>query len=587
MRQVRSSRQPIERLLLLFMGLVLAVAVGASSNPNPYPPSIEIGDLSQTYLRAPVEFTIQEVSADLANVREQAFMPLEADQINQGMSDRAFWVRARLKNSSEQPVTWVLSHETSYIDYLVVHYRDQNDAQFSLSQLSDREAFDQRPVDYRKLAFRHTTAADSYTDLYLKLYFEKADSISLNLLLQAESEFVDQRQQENLLFGVYYGVLLTLAVIALVVSIMLGRLSALYYCLLLVATGTKWLLFNGYGFQYLWPENVFWQNEGFHIVFLLFAILALQFSKAFLKLNWHFPLLSKVFTALQLFSWLAIGLRFAGLYGLVLNVAFVMLFLLAVLVPLASWLTWRKGYQYARWYTLAWLVYSASLILALASAYFSWAGWGMRPLIILQLGSLLEAALLMIAMAEALLGLEEERRQALDMAHRDPLTGLGNRRLLQIEYERFKRLYQKDQKPVFLIMTDLDYFKVINDTYGHDAGDEVLKEVAELLTSHCRETDVCVRYGGEEFAILLRADTLQEVVEVAERIRAEFARSPTHYRNQTIEHTLSSGITPVLDAKERLTVNEMMQRADAALYRGKEAGRNRNIIYGKSSDADR
>lgn len=576
MRQVRSSRQSVERLLLLFMSLVLAASVSASSNP----PSIEIGDLSQTYLRAPAEFSVHEVSAELESVRKQPFIPLGADQINRGMSDRAFWVRARLKNSSERPVTWVLSHETSYIDYLVVHYRDENDPQFSQSQLSDREAFDQRPVDYRKLAFRHTTAADSYTDVYLKLYFEKADSISLNLLLQAESQFVDQRQQENLLFGIYYGILLTLAAIALVVSIMLARLSALYYCLLLVATGTKWLLFNGYGFQYLWPENVFWQNEGFHIVFLLFAILALQFSKSFLKLNWQLPFLSKVFTALQLFSLLAIGLRFAGLYGLVLNVAFVMLLLLAVLIPLASWLTWRKGYQYARWYTLAWLVYSASLILALASAYFSWPGWGMRPLIILQLGSLLEAALLMIAMAEALLGLEQERRQALDMAHRDPLTGLGNRRLLQIEYERFKHLYQKDRKPVFLIMIDLDYFKVINDSYGHDAGDEVLKEVGELLTSHSREADVCVRYGGEEFALLLRADSLEEVIEVAERIRAEFARNPTHYRNQIIEHTLSSGITPVLDAKERLTVNEMMQRADAALYRGKEAGRNRNIIYG-------
>lgn len=580
MRQVRSARQSIERLLLLFIGLVLALAVSANSHP----PSLEIGALSQTYLRAPVEFSVHEVSAGLTSVREQAFMPLGDDQINQGMSERAFWVRARLQNSSEQPVTWVLSHETSYIDYLIVHYRDQTDPQFSTSRLSDREPFDQRPVDYRKLAFRHTTEAGGFTDLYLKLYFEKADSISLNLLLQAESEFIDQRQQENLLFGIYYGALLTLAAIALVVSIMLRRLSALYYCLLLLATGTKWLLFNGYGFQYLWPENVFWQNEGFHIVFLLFSILALQFSKAFLKLDWHLPWLNKVFTALQLISWLAIGLRFAGLYGLVLNVAFGMLLLLALLIPLASWLTWRKGWAYARWYTFAWLVYSASLILALASAYFSWAGWGMRPLIILQLGSLLEAALLMVAMAEALLGLEQERRQALDMAHRDPLTGLGNRRLLQLEYERFKHLYQKDRKPVFLIMIDLDYFKVINDSYGHDAGDEVLKEVGELLTSHSRETDVCIRYGGEEFAILLRADALDEVIEIAERLRAEFARNPTHYQNQIIEHTLSSGITPVLDARERLTVNEMMQRADAALYRGKKAGRNRTVIYGKQSE---
>lgn len=576
MRHVRSARQPIERLLLLILGLVLALSVSADTKL----PSIEIGELNQTYLRAPVEFSVQEVATGIAGVREQAFVSLGDDQVNQGISDRAYWVRARLQNSSDQPVTWVLSHETSYLDNLVVHYRDQNEDQFSKSHLSDRLAFDQRPVDHRKLAFRHTTAAGGFTDLYLKLYFEKPDSVSLNLLLQTESEFVHQGHRENLLFGIYYGSLLTLAAIALVVSIMLRRLSALYYCLLLVATGTKWLLLNGYGFQYLWPENVYWQNEGFHIAYLLFAILALQFSKAFLKLDLHLPALCKFFTFLQLISGLAIGLRLAGFYPLVLNIAFFMLLLLALVIPLTSWLIWRKGWHYARWYTFAWLVYSTSLILVLVSAYFSWAGWGMGPLIILQLGSLLEAALLMIAMAAALLGLEQERRQAIDMAHRDPLTGLGNRRLLQIEYERFKRLNQKDRKPVFLIMIDLDHFKVINDTYGHDAGDAVLKEIADMLTDHCRETDVCVRYGGEEFAILLRADTLEEVVEVAERIRAEFARSPTEYRNQTIEHTLSSGITPVLDPKERLTVNEMMQRADAALYRGKEAGRNRNVIYG-------
>lgn len=577
MRQCRSARQPIERLLLLILGLVLTLAVSA----NPHPPVIDVGDLSSTYLRAPAQFSVQDVSLSLANVREQPFEPLEDNLINQGMSDRAYWVRARLQNSSDQPVTWILSHETSYIDHFVVHHRDQNEEYFSTSHLSDRVAFGQRPVDYRKLAFRHTTAAGGFTDLYLKLYFEKPDSISLNLLLQIESEFVVQRQQENLLYGIYYGSLLTLAAIALVVSIMLRRLSAFYYCLLLVVTGTKWLLLNGYGFQYLWPENVYWQNEGFHIVYLLFAILALQFSKAFLKLDLHLPSLCKFFTFLQLVSGLAIGLRLAGFYSLVMNVAFFMLLLLALVIPLASWLTWRKGWQYARWYTLAWLVYSTSLILVLVSAYFSWAGWGMGPLIILQLGSLLEAALLMVAMAEALLGLEQERRQALDLAHRDPLTGLGNRRLLQTEYERFKRLNQKDQKPVFLIMIDLDHFKVINDTYGHDAGDAVLKEVADLLTSHSRETDVCIRYGGEEFALLLRADSLEEVFEVAERIRIEFARSPSRYRYETIEHTLSSGITPVLSAQEHLTVNEMMQRADAALYRGKEAGRNRNVIYGE------
>ncbi|MDQ2077059.1 diguanylate cyclase [Marinimicrobium sp. ABcell2] len=535
--------------------------------------------MSETLLRAPAEFRKDTVETSFSAVQTRDFKPLTDRDINQGITEQAYWLRVTLSNTGDAPVTWVLNHETSYIDHMQVYFRDAHSERFQSLALSDRVPFHDRPLNYRKLAFQHTTDANSHTELYVKLYFDNADSVSLNFHLREASVFIQQAQAEHLFYGGYYGVMLSLMTIAMVIALLLRNTTALMYAALLLATTTKWLLLNGYGFQYVWPNSVFFQNEGFHIVFLLFAVCGLQFSKSFLKLDFYFPRVHTLFSALQAVCLLGIVMRFAGWYVPILHLSYTMLAVLALVIPAASWAVWRRGAHHARWYTYAWLIYSCTLWLALGSASFTWFNWGMQPLMILQLGSLLEVGLLMVAMSEGLMGLENDRRQALAMANQDPLTGLGNRRLLQVEFENFKERYQRGKKPVFLIMIDLDHFKAVNDQYGHDAGDVVLKKVAKLLRSHSRDKDVCIRYGGEEFALLLEADNQEEALAVSERIRREFASTPTPYEGQLIEHTLSSGITPVLSQGQSFNVKEMMRRADAALYQGKATGRNRTVIY--------
>jgi diguanylate cyclase (GGDEF)-like protein len=542
-------------------------------------PALEISALSQTFLRAPAEFRSDAVGTTFSSVQSRHFKPLTDQDVNQGITDQAYWLRVRLSNTGAEAVGWVLSHETSYIDNMHVYYRDASSEEYQRLRLSDRVPFHERVLNYRKLGFQHTTQPDSYTDLYIKIYFDKADSVSLNFHLREAAHFTHRVQVENLIYGGYYGVMLTLAVIALVIAIVLRRATSLLYAALLVATATKWLLLNGYGFQYLWPGSVYWQNEGFHIVYLLFAFFGLQFSKSFLRLDFYLPRVNQLFSALQWVCALGLVVRFWGMYEPILYLSFVMLAVLAVVIPAASWSVWRRGAHYARWYTGAWLIYAATLWLALGSAAFTWFNWGMQPLAILQLGSLLESGLMMVAMTEALMGIENDRRHAVAMANQDPLTGLGNRRLLQMEFEKSKDRYQRGRKPVFLIMIDLDHFKKVNDQFGHDAGDVVLKKVAKLLRSHSRDSDVCIRYGGEEFALLLESDSQEEALAVSERIRREFEGTPTVYDGQVIEHTLSIGITEVLGHGENLNVKEMMRRADAALYQGKATGRNRTILY--------
>lgn len=569
------SARCVTLLVLPILWLCFSLSAQASL------PVMELSGLDREPLRHKAGYWQADPESTLEQALQADFAPLNARTINQGISDRAYWLRLRLHNSREDAKRWVLIHETSYLDNIDVFLRDESGRVFEHQHLSDRVPFNERPLDYRKLGFEHTTPAHSYTDVYLKLYYEegKPDSISLQFTLYDAERFQQWVREENLLFGGYYGILTVLVLIAAIVGLLLKRISVLNYGFFLIATGFQWLLLNGYGFQYLWPNSVYWHNEGFHISYLLFSLMACEFSKTFLRTADRFPGVHRLLQATQVIALVGVAIRLFGWYLPALHLSFALLTVVAVLVPLISWRAWRRGVHYARWYLFAWLIYSVSLLLSLASAYLNIVPWGMHSLALLQWGSLLEAIFLTVAITERLLSVETERRKAVELANQDPLTGLGNRRLLQRQYERFRDQFDRDGSPVFLIMIDLDHFKVVNDRYGHDAGDEVLREVAKLLKAHCRTSDVCIRYGGEEFAVLLQAENLDAAWHIAERIRKEFADNPTRYHQDSIEHTLSSGITSVLDANQQLTVNQMMKYADQALYEGKAAGRNCNVVY--------
>jgi diguanylate cyclase len=172
------------------------------------------------------------------------------------------------------------------------------------------------------------------------------------------------------------------------------------------------------------------------------------------------------------------------------------------------------------------------------------------------------------AESESLRGrIQQERNQAL----LDPLTEIANRlayneRIAQ-EYARWKRY----RAPLAFTVWDVDHFKRINDTFGHQAGDKVLKVVAKLLSSQMRETDFVARYGGEEFVILLPETTLSQARGATEKIRAAVEACEFHYRGERVRITISCGLAQF---REQDDPDAVFARADAAMYRAKAAGRN-------------
>ncbi len=165
----------------------------------------------------------------------------------------------------------------------------------------------------------------------------------------------------------------------------------------------------------------------------------------------------------------------------------------------------------------------------------------------------------------------EHELQAL--AATDSLTGLPNRRSFMTRLEEeYARLRRFDTQQVAVLMLDLDYFKRINDTYGHAAGDEVLRQVATLIREEPRRVDLCARLGGEEFAMILAGASPDAAREFAERLRRKIAAAAIVFEGKALAVTVSIGVAAMRPGDESADV--ALFRADAALYRAKDAGRN-------------
>lgn len=160
---------------------------------------------------------------------------------------------------------------------------------------------------------------------------------------------------------------------------------------------------------------------------------------------------------------------------------------------------------------------------------------------------------------------------------RDPLTGLGNRRFLEEFVDTLVATVKRRKTKISVMMLDLDYFKMVNDTHGHDAGDAVLKVVARILREAVRSSDLVIRFGGEEFLIILQDAVVEDAGRIAESIRSTIAETKITVGDVILQKTISIGISCFPDDSE--TFWQAVKFADIALYQAKERGRNRVVHF--------
>jgi len=174
-------------------------------------------------------------------------------------------------------------------------------------------------------------------------------------------------------------------------------------------------------------------------------------------------------------------------------------------------------------------------------------------------------------------GMEHLNEELKTASRVDGLTGLYNRRYWQERFDEMHKLCVRREKPSSALMLDIDHFKRINDTYGHQAGDKVIKMLAALIKRCVRETDLAGRYGGEEFAIILNDSSVEDAKIVAERIRQLAKRLVVEHEGESISFTVSLGLAQFSpDFKGAMA---WLECADQALYEAKENGRNQYRIY--------
>ena len=163
------------------------------------------------------------------------------------------------------------------------------------------------------------------------------------------------------------------------------------------------------------------------------------------------------------------------------------------------------------------------------------------------------------------------------MATTDGLTGLTNRRAFNDRFEEMLRRAERQGKSLTLVLTDIDHFKRVNDSYGHPVGDAVLKRVAQVVQSCTRKIDIAARYGGEEFAVVLELTDQGGARQLAERVRREVQGLAFHSDKGPFQCTLSLGMaTFPLDGRD---AKSLIAHADQALYFAKHNGRNQAVSF--------
>ncbi|WP_227028708.1 GGDEF domain-containing protein [Azotobacter chroococcum] len=255
-----------------------------------------------------------------------------------------------------------------------------------------------------------------------------------------------------------------------------------------------------------------------------------------------------------------------------LMLAFVFVLLFAGIMLALGAISMRSGQKPAKYFLLA------AIAAMLGAAISTLAVWGRIPTNewtyrAADIGMMLDATLLALALTYRFRVTQAEKLRAEQLATRDPLTGIDNRRAFHDRALPLWNRARREDRELSLILLDIDHFKAINDTHGHAGGDRVLVATARLLESALRKQDVLARWGGEEFILLLPETGLSEAAHLAERLRAALEGLRLQHEGQDIAITASFGIARRKAGQPDL--DRLVAEADELLYRSKEMGRNR------------
>jgi len=612
-------------LVLKIMALLLVLSDSAvASQPVP---TIEVSEDSEfpLYVRSNLLFlkdSSRSLTIDSILNAPNDWREVNKPSPNFGFTNAAHWFRFDVTNSDDSEREVYFEIPVPYLDDIEVYQLrlDESVEVLESYHVGDKYVFEQRPLSHQNFVLPFNLAPGNNQFL---MRIASEGTVEASVIIWDSREFGIESRVDHLIVGIWFGMVSIMIIYNLFLYLSLRNKTTLYYVVFVFSYLMFEVTLKGYSYAFLWPNMVEWNRFALSSFIAVSNCFATLFLISFLKLKQISVLGYRFMRLLALLSFVMAIASVTESYSYTIRINSLMAIVVCISSLIFGYYAWFKGEYQARYYCLAWSSAGAGI------AVLGLVRFGLLPSNIWtnsagQIGVVLLVALLSFALANGLnrqkelrlqaqeesleseklarqtkekllvektnlnLRLEEqvkERTEALQTAlkemevlsNTDVLTGLYNRRYFECRSnEEFKRA-KRHGKDLSVILCDLDYFKHINDTYGHKAGDECLcKVAAELQKRLQRSGDVVARYGGEEFIILL-VDTPRVGAErLAECIRERISALQLEIDGKHVQITASFGVSSLLD-EESENVEQLIHLADSALYQAKDNGRNQVV----------
>jgi two-component system, sensor histidine kinase LadS len=499
------------------------------------------------------------------SVRPEAFslLPNRHGDPSFGFSRSAYWLMLGVNNIDSAPIEWILELSYPLIDRVELFIPDGTS--YRVAETGDRFLFNKREIPYRNFAFPLAEAPGE------KTYFLKVQSgggLTVPLVAWSPQRFLQKMNQEPLVLGFSYGILLAMVVYHLYIFLSIREESYLYLTFLIFFAGIFSMVNTGIAYQHLWPAQPTWANTAFPLFLAAGNLSALAFARAFLSMKSRFPRLDRLFLCVMAVAAAFIPLSHMVAYYHMSRATSVLTLVSGGMLIFAGIISLANGYRESRFYLMACLAFFIGSILTAVR------GFGFLPETFVtawsnQIGMVALALLFSLGVADKVQVLSK-------LASTDNLTGHFNRRVFMEKLDEEIKRCRRYGDTVVVMMMDLDHFKKVNDTFGHTGGDMVLSRFARMLKETVRTTDVPGRLGGDEFAVFLPETTLESASPLARRILGRVRETVVSTEHGEIRFTISIGIAELHSGDTH--ADHLLDRADAALYRAKNNGRDRSEI---------
>ncbi len=558
--------------LLLVLAFFQNTAVLATSNSSVGMESVYI-DKQYTTIGQFASFLKEEnQNLSLKEVRvafrEGAFHQLDQNIPAFGLSSAAVWLRLNVINDTGTTQVRRFIVNIPWLDFIDV-YIINNKEQVKKYLGGDARVLQRRHIYSRNFTIEHTFQ-EGNSEIYLRITTN--EPIVLPIYLDKVDIALQKDKLISYHYGILYGVIGGLLLFNLLIYFSIRQKRYLYYVFYLMMYLLMDFSYTGHGFLYIWKDAIFFQKwmttisiTLYSTAGILFALSFLRIKKLFIKTYNNTLWFISAFLLVQLILFISDN-HLLSVFLSLFYVSFFSLFTLYLAVT-----CFNKGYKDAIYYLAA----TFATLIGAATTVFSVMGFVPYNYLTFHAGEIavaLDAILLSMALAEQIRRAQIEMLLAQKLARKDSLTHLSNRLAFDEVSEKVWQSTLKHNHKLCFIMLDLDFFKNVNDKYGHAAGDEVLKQVSGKISEVVRDDDMLVRWGGEEFAIILPKSSLYYAKLLAERIRKHIENLKVEIDHNTIMVTVSLGVAQRTENTQ--SMNELLSKADKNLYEAKQAGRN-------------